>query len=101
MLPLVNREQLMHTIQNEGQKFKEYFLWLEQAMPPLFFEEISQEHIILIIHNLVGFDVREYSASIHLKNIAIAMSLNRPDADLKILQKHTERGIKHYQAYES
>jgi glutamate dehydrogenase len=101
MLPLVNREQLLATIQNESQKFKDYFLWLEHAMPLLFFEEVIPEHIILIIHNLMGFDVREYSATIHLKNIAIAMTLDRADADLKILQSHTERGIKHYQAYES
>lgn len=101
MPQLVNREKLLLTIENESQKFKEYFLWLEHAMPALFFEEVNFEHIILIIHSLIGFDTREYSATIHLKNIAIAMTLDRPDADLKILQNHTERNIQHYQAYES
>lgn len=101
MLPQAAREQLLLTIQSESQKFKEYFLWLEHAMPRHFFEEVSYEHVMMIIHNLMGFDVREYSSTIHLKNIAIAMSLDRPDADLKILQNHTERGIKHYQAYVS
>lgn len=101
MLQPVLRNQLLDTIQTESQKFKEYFLWLEHAMPPLFFQEVSHEHIMLIIHNLMGFDVREYSATIHLKNIAIAMTLDKPDVDLKILQSHTERGIKKYQAYVS
>lgn len=93
--------QLLSIIQNESQQFKDYCLWLERSMPAIFFEEISQEHIMLIIHNLMGFDVREYSATIHLKNIAIAMCLDQPDADLKILHNHPSRGIKHYQAYVS
>jgi len=98
---VIARSQLLELIQNESLQFKEYCLWLESSMPPLFFEEMSAEHIMLIIHNLIGFDVREYSATIHLKNIAIAMSLDLPDTDLKILQNHSTRGIKHYQAYVS
>lgn len=101
MPPKSSHDSLMLTIQNESQRFKDYYQWLEHAMSPVFFQEVTLEHIMLIIHNLMGFDVREYSASIHFKNIAIAMCLDTPDADLKILHKHTERGIEHYQAYTS
>lgn len=100
-MAIAPREQLLQTIQNESLQFKEYCLWLERAMPSVFFEEVSQDHVMLIIHNLMGFDVREYSATIHLKNIAICMCLDQADADLKILQNHATRGIKHYQAYVS
>lgn len=98
---ITTREQLLAKIQNESQQFKEYCLWLENAMPPPFFEEVPEDHVMLIIHNLMGFDVREYSATIHLKNIAIAMCLDLPDADLKILQHYSPRSITHYQAYVS
>ena len=40
-----SHEQLLMAIQNESRKFQEYYVWLEKAMPPLFFEEVSQDNI--------------------------------------------------------
>ena len=37
-----SHEQLLMAIQNESRKFQEYYVWLEKAMPPLFFEEVAK-----------------------------------------------------------
>ena len=92
-------EQLLLAIQNESRKFQEYYVWLEKAMPPLFFEEVTQDKIMLIAHNLMGFHLQDYFSTIHLKNAAIVLCLDSPDADLRILSNYSMYGIKNYQCY--
>lgn len=92
---------LVVAIQKESQKFQDFYLWLEQAMPPIFFEEVSKENVMLIAHNLVGFELQAYFSTIHLKNAAIVMCLDSPEADLNILKNYEYYGIKNYQAYVS
>lgn len=94
-------EQLSLAIQNETDKFKEYYLWLEKAMPPAFFEDVSHENIIMIVHNLIGFNLQDYFTTIHLRGAAIVMCLDSADADLRILKNYAMYGIKNYQAYVS
>ncbi len=94
-----SHEQLLMAIQNESRKFQEYYVWLEKAMPPLFFEEVSQENMMLIAHSLMGFPLQEYFSTIHLKRAAIVLCLDSPDADLRILKDYALYGIKNYQAY--
>lgn len=96
-----SHEQLLFAIQNESQKFQECYAWLEKGMPPVFFEEVSKENIMLITHSLMGFHLQEYFSTIHLKRAAIVMCLDTPDADLKILEDYAMYGIKNYQAYVS
>lgn len=96
-----SHEQLLMAIQNESRKFQEYYVWLEKAMPPLFFEEVSQDNMMLIAHNLMGFPLLDYFSTIHLKRAAIVMCLDSPDADLRILKDYALYGIKNYQAYVS
>jgi glutamate dehydrogenase len=93
--------QLEQAIQTETEKFKEYYLWLEKAMPPLFFEEVSTENIMLITHNLMGFPLQGYFSTIHLERAALVLCLNSPDADLRVLKDYEMYGIKTYQAYVS
>lgn len=93
--------QLELAIQNESEKFREYYIWLEKAMPPLFFEEVSPENIMLIAHNLMGFPLQGYFSTIHLKRAALVICLNSADADLRVLQDYEMYGIKTYQAYVS
>lgn len=88
-------------LQQEADRFQECYLWLEQAMPPTFFEDISHENLMLIAHYLVVFNLQNYFSTINLKNAAIVLSLDGPDADLKILENYTLHGIKGYQAYVS
>lgn len=94
-------EKLRMAIQNESRKFQDYYLWLEKAMPSTFFEEVSEENILLIAHNLIGFELQAYFSTIHLKNAVIVICLDGADADLRILKNYALYGIKNYQAYVS
>lgn len=95
------RAQLAAAFLNEGEKFQQYYLWLESAMPPLFFEEVSQANVMLIVHNLMEFDLQGFFSSIYLKHAAITMCLDTADADLRILKDYASRAVKYYQTYPS
>lgn len=97
--PLLSSFDLMQAVKLEGEKFQEYYLWLEHSMPRVFFEEVSRENLMLITHSLMGFDQQDYFSTINLKNAAIGLCLDSPDADLRILHPFTAYGIKNYQAY--
>lgn len=99
--PSSSNARFTQAIQEESRKFQEYYLWLEKSMPPTFFEEISRENIILIAHNLIGFDLQAYFSTIHFKNSAIVMCLDSADADLLVLKNYAFYGIKNYQSYVS
>ncbi len=92
---------LEEAVKREGEKFREYYLWLEKAMPHVFFEEVSLENLMLITHSLMRFDLQEYFLMINRKNAAIGLCLDSPDADLRLLEHLTDYGIKNYQAYVS
>ncbi len=92
---------LNEAVKLEGEKFQEYYLWLERAMPRVFFEEVSRENLMLITHSLMGFNLQDYFSTINRKNAAIGLCLDSPDADLRILLPFTSYGIKNYQAYVS
>lgn len=93
--------QLMAAIQNESRKFQEFYIWLERHMPPAFFEELSQEQIMLVTHNLMGFHLQEYFSRIHLKSGAIFLVLDSADADVRVLKYYSMYGIKNYRAFVS
>ena len=82
-IPL-NSADLMQAVKLEGEKFQEYYLWLERAMPRVFFEEVSRENLMLITHSLIGFNLQDYFSTINRKNAAIGLCLDSPDADLRI-----------------
>lgn len=92
---------LAQAIQLESEKFQKYYLWLEEAMPSAFFEEVSPESLILITHSLIGFSLQDFFSTINLKSAAIVMCLDSPEADLRILNNYAFYGIKNYQAYVS
>ncbi|MCB1112895.1 MAG: NAD-glutamate dehydrogenase [Chlamydiia bacterium] len=94
-------EKLVATVKEESRKFQEYYLWLEKSMPPVFFEEVSHDNIMLITHNLMGFHLQQYFSTIHLKRAAIVICLDSADADLRVLETYAMYGIKNYQAYVS
>lgn len=96
-----HQDDLLLTIQNESRRFQDYYLWLEKSMPKIFFEEVSKENILLIAHNLMGFDLQDFFSTIHLKNGVIVIALDSPSADLRILKDYAFYGIKNYQAYVS
>ncbi|MCE2983382.1 MAG: NAD-glutamate dehydrogenase [Parachlamydia sp.] len=92
---------LMLALQQEGQKFLDDYLWLESSMPPSFFEEVSRDNLLLITHSLMGFELQNYFSMIKLKNAAIALCLDSPEADIRILENYTQYGIKNYQSFTS
>lgn len=96
-----NHTDFSKTVKEESQKFQECYLWLEQQMPPVFYEEVSREHLIVIAHNLMGFHLQEYFVNIHLGNIALTLCQDSPDADLRILKNYSQFGIKNYRSFVS
>jgi glutamate dehydrogenase len=94
-------ENFTDAVKEESRKFQEYYHWLEKSMSPAFFEELTRENIILIAHNLIGFDLQAYFSTINFKNSALVMCLDSPDADLLVLKDYAYYGIKNYQGYVS
>jgi glutamate dehydrogenase len=92
---------LDQAVESEGKRFRDYYLWLERAMPKIFFDEVSREDILLITHSLMGFELADYFSMIHRKTAAIGLCLDSPDADLRILRQLTPYGIKNYHTYVS
>lgn len=90
---------LMQAVKLEGEKFQEYYLWLERAMPRVFFEEVNRDNLMLITHSLMGFNLQGYFSTINCKNSAICLCLDSPDADLRVLSLFSDYGIKNLQAY--
>ncbi|HSX04786.1 MAG TPA: NAD-glutamate dehydrogenase domain-containing protein [Rhabdochlamydiaceae bacterium] len=95
------RLHIEEAVKKESRKCEECCLWLDRHMPPSFFEEMSEDDILLIAHNLMGFDLHNYFATIHLKQRAIALCLDSNDADLKILKQFQNFGIKNYRTFVS
>src|ERR1700687_302911 len=95
------KKHLEEAIKKESQKFQEYYLWLDQHMPPSFFEEMEADNILLIAHNLMGFDLQDFFSHIHLKHCAFTLCLDSPDADLRILNHYRMFGIKDYRTFVS
>jgi len=96
-----SKEHLQSAIVKESRKFEESYLWLEKHMPPKFFEEVGDENLLLVVHNLMEFDLQDFFSHIHLKHTAIAMCLDSPDADLRILKQYRAQGIHNYRAFVS
>jgi glutamate dehydrogenase len=97
-----NRKSLLiKAIDQETAKFQEIYLFLQVEMPPEFFEEVDHDDILLIVHNLMGFHHQLYFSQIQLKQKAIVLTLNTPDADLSILKSYALFGIKTYETYVS
>jgi len=88
-------------VQNESDKFLQKYKWLEKAMPKVFFEEVEPENIMLITHNLMGFDLQDFYSTINLKRAAIVLCLDSSDADIRVLENYQMYGIKNYQTYVS
>jgi glutamate dehydrogenase len=94
-------EPLKEAIQQEIALFEKFYLWLEKSMPKVFFAEVSREWIALIVHSLMGFQSQDFFAQIHLKNGALSLCIDHPEADVKILRNYPLYGIKNYTTYVS
>ncbi len=96
-----SKDKLLLGIQNESKKFEETYRWLEEHMPPSFFEEVDHDDILLVTHSLMGFDLQDYFSHVHIKHHILALCLDSPDADMRILKHYQIYGIKHYRSFVS
>lgn len=92
---------LQSILDQENAKFRECYLWLEKNMSPKFFQEVTPENIILIVHNMMGLHLQDFFSTINLKRAAIVICLDTPSADLTVLKNYAYNGIKNYQTYVS
>lgn len=99
--PPVSQQELHDAIANESQKFRDAFSWLESSMPPKFFSEVSIDNVMLVVHSLMSFAKQNFFSTITLENAAVAMCLDSTDADVRILDRYRNHGIKNYRAYVS
>lgn len=95
------KKNLQDAIQFESKKFEQFYVWLENHLPPRFFTEVDPENLILIAHTLMDFDVQGYFSQLQLKNKAFVLCLDTDDADLKVLKNYCDQGIKNYRAFVS
>lgn len=93
------KEILQRAVQQESTKFEEFYLWIENHLPPSFFEDISPEILSFMAHSLMRLDLQDYFAQIHFKNFAVVICLDTPDADLRVLKHYRNRGIKDYRTF--
>lgn len=93
------KEKLQKALISEHKRFEEFYLWLESSMPQIFFEEVPEEWITLIVHALMGFKEMDYFVEIHLRKAAITLCNDTPQADINILKSYTHYGIKNYTTY--
>ncbi len=91
--------QLKEAIAFEGEQFKTFYVWLENHMPPRFFEEFEEKHLMTIAHNLMGFNLQGNFIQIHFDTCSIVLCLDSPDVDLRILKHYAYFGIKNYQTF--
>jgi glutamate dehydrogenase len=99
--PPLSAEDLKRAIAAESQEFEKAYRWLENHMPPKFLKEIDADTRILIARNLLSFALQDHYTSIHLKDRAIVLCSDGPDADLRILKKFTDLPIRYYRAFVS
>ncbi|HRD55247.1 MAG TPA: NAD-glutamate dehydrogenase [Parachlamydiaceae bacterium] len=93
------KDHLLTAIHEEAEQFKKCYTWLEKAMSPQFFEEVSHDNVLLITHSLMGFHLQDYFSTIHLKRAALVLCQDGPEADLQILKNYALYGIKYYKTY--
>lgn len=95
----LSADALKAAIELESQEFERAFRWLEQHLPPSFLEEIDPETRVLIARNLMSFQLQDRFSEIHLKQMAVVLCLDGPDADLRILKNYSLFGIRYYRAF--
>jgi glutamate dehydrogenase len=95
----LSEAELLAAIEQESAEFKKCYTWLEEHMPASFFEQVEPKNILLIAHSLMELRLSDFFSHILLKNRAFTLSLDSPDADLKILRHYRNYGIKQYRSF--
>jgi glutamate dehydrogenase len=91
--------ELNQAVDLEAKEFEKAYRWIEEHFPPAFLEEIEPSERVLIARNLLSFKLQDNFSQIHLKDRAIILCNDAPDADLNILKKYTSYAIRYYRAF--
>ncbi|MGH2613103.1 MAG: NAD-glutamate dehydrogenase domain-containing protein, partial [Rhabdochlamydiaceae bacterium] len=94
-----NKEPLREALGQETAEFEKAYKWVQEHLPPSFFEDADVETLRLVTHSLMGFDLQEFFSTILFKNKAIALCLDTPEADLQILKHFRQRWIQNYRTF--
>ena len=94
-------EQFKKAIASESQGFEKMLRWLEEHLPPAFIEETDPEMKILVARNLMSLPLQDHFCLIRLKEMAIVLTIDGPDSDLKVLSKFHHQAIRYYRAFVS
>jgi len=99
-IPL-SAEELHKAIETESKEFELIYRWLEKHMPPSFLEETDLQTRLVITRNLLSFSLQNNYNQIQLKQMAVAICFDGPDADLKILKHYAHHSIRYYKTFVS
>lgn len=94
-------DELKATIQEESEEFEQALRWLEEHMPGSFLEETDPPTRKLIARQLLSFVWQDRFAIVQIRDVGIVLSLDAPDADLKILKRFSDCAIRYYRAFVS
>lgn len=95
----LTKADLNELVIKEKDLFVKHYHWLESHLPDHFFQEISQEELLLIIHHLDHFPQNNFSSHIQFAHRSIVLSLDAPEADIHVLERFLDRGIRNYRSY--
>ncbi len=96
-----SQKQLQLAIERESEEFKKYYLWLEENMPSSFFEEMGEERLILVTHNLMSLHLQDNFSQINFRQGSVVLCPDGLGADIAILKHYEMYGIHYYRSFTS
>lgn len=97
--PSLSSEELQSAVEAEAKNFELIYRWLEGHMPPSFLDEVNLQSRLIIARSLLSFSLQDNYSQIHLKQMAIAICFDGPNADLKILKHYSQSAVRYYRAF--
>ena len=95
----LTKHDLDQLIAKEKDLFVDNYHWLESNLAEYFFQEMTQEELLLILHHLSHFAENNFFSHIQFANRSIVLCLDSPQADTEVLERFLDKGIKNYRSY--
>jgi len=97
----LSKEELREAVEAESREFERALRWLEEHLPKGFLEEVEAGVRVLVARALMSFGVQGRFAEVHVKQMALVLCMDGPDADLRILGNFDQFAIRYYRAFVS
>lgn len=88
-------------IKDHIQELKKHHEWLHHNMPSSFLATENSPLILEVAHGLIDLPKHDHFILLHLKNLSLAITVDEPHIDLKILKKVNYLAIDSYESYVS